>query len=279
MTTRPATPIELFYSYERKDEGLCNELEKHLSPLKHQGYISEWHSGKVVAGNEPTREVDEHLNSAHIILLLVSPDFMASDYCNDVIVKRAMERHDAGEALVIPIILRRVEWQNAPFGKLQALPDNGKPVNSWSNIDEALFEVSSGIHRVIDEYLGKNVALLKNKQAFNESAHEKEDELQTLESSNNDFIQNLLKNFTGRLQELAEIRQQIAEIQSTGGYIMIIGGAGQGKSSLIARLVEGYGPQNVAHHFILFNPEPDYQITLLKHLMAHLIRKYRFSHL
>lgn len=152
MTTRPTTPIELFYSYayERRDERLRNELEKHLSSLRNQGYISDWHSRKIVAGKEWEKEIDEHLNTARLILLLVSPDFMASNYCNDVEVKRAMERHEAGKARVIPIILRPVDWHNAPFSKLQALPGNGKPVSSWQNTDEALYHIAQEIRTAIE---------------------------------------------------------------------------------------------------------------------------------
>lgn len=152
MTTRPTTPIELFYSYadSRKDEKLLDELEKHLSSLKYQGYISDWHSRKIVAGKEWEKEIDEHLNTARLILLLVSPDFMASSYCNDVEVKRAMERHEAEKARVIPIILRPVDWQNAPFSKLRVLPGNGKPVSSWQNTDEALYHIAQEIRKAIE---------------------------------------------------------------------------------------------------------------------------------
>lgn len=152
MTIRPTIPLQLFYSYAyaRRDERLRNELEKHLSALRNQGYITDWHNRKIVAGKEWAREVDEHFDTAHIILLLVSPDFMASNYCNDVQIKRAMERHDAGEARVIPILLRPVDWHDAPFGKLQALPFNGKPISSWQNTDEALYQIAQEIRRAIE---------------------------------------------------------------------------------------------------------------------------------
>lgn len=142
-------PIELFYSYAHEDEKLRAELEKHLSLLKRQGYISGWHDRAINAGQAWEHEIDSHLNSARIILLLVSPDFMASDYCYDIEVKRAMERHNAGEARVIPIILRPVDWHSALFGKLQALPRDGKPVRLWSNQDEAFLQITQGIRDVV----------------------------------------------------------------------------------------------------------------------------------
>ena len=150
MITRPTTPIELFYSYSHKDERLRNELEKHLSLLMREGYIATWHDRKIVPGRDWEGEIDEHLNSAQIILLLISADFMASDYCYDIEVKRAIERHNAGEACVIPIILRKVDWHSSPMGNLQALPTDGKPVASWSSRDAAFYDVVQGIRKAIN---------------------------------------------------------------------------------------------------------------------------------
>src|SRR6266581_3517067 len=101
------------------------KLEKQLRALKRQGIIDVWHDREISAGTEWEREIDKHLNSAQIILLMVSPDFMDSDYCYSIELKRAIERHDRGEARVIPIILRPVSWRKSPIGKFQALPTDG----------------------------------------------------------------------------------------------------------------------------------------------------------
>ncbi|MBC7931670.1 MAG: tetratricopeptide repeat protein, partial [Rubrivivax sp.] len=109
---------------------------------------------RIVAGQEWDRQIDKHLESADIILLLVSPDFLASHYCYDIEVKRAMERHDAGEARVIPIILRHCDdWQSAPFGKLQAVPKDARPVTDWPDHDKAFADVAAGIRRAVEELL------------------------------------------------------------------------------------------------------------------------------
>jgi len=100
--------IELFYSYSHKDEALKDQLVSHLSNLRRQGIIREWHDRKIGLGTEWAKEIDEHLNSADVILLLVSADFIASEYCHEIEMKRAMERHESGEARVIPVILRSV---------------------------------------------------------------------------------------------------------------------------------------------------------------------------
>src|SRR5690349_17931113 len=109
-------PIEVFYSYAHEDELLREKLDKHLSILKRTGVIAGWHDRNITAGREWAGEISAHLGSAGVILLLVSADFLASDYCYDVELTRALERHEAGEARVIPVILRSVDWRGAPFG-------------------------------------------------------------------------------------------------------------------------------------------------------------------
>jgi TIR domain-containing protein len=146
---KQAKQISIFYSYAHEDERLRNKLEKHLGILRQQGFISEWHDRKISAGKEWANEIDTHLNSSDIILLLVSSYFLSSDYCYDVEMKRAMERHDAGEAIVIPVILRPCDWHNASFGKLQALPKDGRAVTIWSNRDKAFLDVAQGIREVV----------------------------------------------------------------------------------------------------------------------------------
>jgi hypothetical protein len=141
----------VFFSYAHEDEILRDELAKHLRLLERQGIISGWHDRRMTGGTEWVGTIDDHLCTANIILLLISADFLASDYCYDVELTHAMDRHDAGEARVVPIILRLVDWHSAPFGKLQALPKDGRPVTSWANRDEAFFDISRGIRSVAEE--------------------------------------------------------------------------------------------------------------------------------
>jgi TIR domain/CHAT domain len=152
LISMPSTKaIEVFFSYAREDEKLRDKLEKHLSLLKREKVITGWHDRKIGAGQEWKNEIDIHLNTAQIILLLVSVDFIASDYCWDVEVKRAMERHEAEEARVIPVILDSVDWKSAPFGRLQHLPRGIKPVKKWGNRDEAFLEITKNIRIVAGE--------------------------------------------------------------------------------------------------------------------------------
>ena len=106
-------PIQIFYAYSHnaEDESLRDQLEKHLSLLKRQGIIAGWHDRQIGAGEEWKGQIDRNLESAQVVLLLISPSFLASDYCYDIEMKRAIERHDHGEAKVVPIILRPVDWR------------------------------------------------------------------------------------------------------------------------------------------------------------------------
>lgn len=117
--------------------------------LKHEGLITSWHDRKITAGDELSGVIDEKLNTSEIILLLVSPDFLASLYCYDIEVTQAMARHDEGAARVIPVILRPCDWTNAPFGKLLAAPCDGKPITKWPDRDEAFLDVVKQIRAAL----------------------------------------------------------------------------------------------------------------------------------
>src|SRR2546421_5737401 len=150
MSPEPHNSVEVFYSYAHEDEKLRDELKKHLANLKRQDVITDWYDANKSGGKERNEEIEPPLNSAKIILLLISPDFMNSDYINDVEVKRAMARHEAGEARVIPLILRPCDWPST-WTKLQALPKDGKPVTSWDDQDEAFLNIVKGIRRVAED--------------------------------------------------------------------------------------------------------------------------------
>ena len=158
MTIGRAKSIEVFYSYAHEDEVLLNKLKSHLSILRREGLITECYDRQIVPGTEWKHVIDDHINTASIILLLISPDFIASDYSYGVEMVQAMQRHKASDACVIPIILRPVDWTRAPFAELQALPTNARPVTTWSNRDKALVDIVKGVRRAIENF---HVSLLR----------------------------------------------------------------------------------------------------------------------
>jgi TIR domain len=143
-------PINVFISYSHEDDYWRKELEKHLSNLKRQREIADWSDRKIEAGLEWEAQLKDKLESSPIILLLISADFLDSDYCCDVEMRRAIERHDAGTAKVIPIILRPCDWQHSKFSKLQVLPQDGAAVTLWKNQDSALLDVVQGIRQAVE---------------------------------------------------------------------------------------------------------------------------------
>jgi internalin A len=143
-------PIRVVYSYSHRDENLRNELETHLKLLQRQGRIDTWSDRRIDAGDEWKQRISDNFEAADIVLLLVSADFLASDYCFEIEMRRALERHERGEARVIPVIVRDVHWADAPFAKLQALPKGGLAVTKWPDKDSAWRNVSEGIQKVIE---------------------------------------------------------------------------------------------------------------------------------
>lgn len=143
--------VTVFFSYSHRDEELRDELETHLSILKHQRVIDTWHDRRIGAGDEFDGKISEHLERADIILLLVSSYFLDSDYCYNLEMTRAMQRHEEGSARVIPVILRPCHWQMAPFGKLLAVPDDGKPVSKYPDQHDAFLEVTKAIEKAAAE--------------------------------------------------------------------------------------------------------------------------------
>lgn len=143
-------PAKVFYSYAHEDLDLCNRLLTHLASLRRSGLISEWHDRKIVPGSKWAKTIDDHVNSADVILLLISADFLASDYCHEIEMKRALERHAAGETIVLPVIIRPVDWKGTPFEDLQVLPTGSKPVTTWQNLDEAFADVARGVRNAMD---------------------------------------------------------------------------------------------------------------------------------
>lgn len=144
----------LFFSYSHIDEALRDQLETQLALLKRQGVIETWHDRRIGAGEAFGQAIDSHVDADDIILLLVSPDFLASDYCYEREMARAMARHEKGEAVVIPVILRACDWHGAPFGKLNATPRDGRPVTLWPDRDSAFLEVAKAVRAAAEQFGG-----------------------------------------------------------------------------------------------------------------------------
>ena len=141
----------IFISYAHADEPYKKTLERHLALLERIGLIETWSDRELAPGQKWEAEIGAHLQSADVVVLLVSANFLASDYSYDKEMTPALERLTSDAAVVIPIILSPSDWKPAPFANLQALPENAKPITTWANQDEAWTDVASGIRRVIQK--------------------------------------------------------------------------------------------------------------------------------
>lgn len=226
-------PIEVFFSYSHNDEELRDELSKHLSILKRNGVINEWHDRRIPPGTEWKKELDDRINQAQIILLLISADFLASDYCYETEGKCAMERHERGEAIVLPIILRPCSWQGGLFEKLQALPIDLRPVTSWPNRDEAFTNVTEGIRQCVTRLQRKTARPASTpkhpRSNLEEFAADKlRQDVQEIRVANPYLLGD---QFIGRERELSELGDWLTNGENKLLCICNLGGTG--KSALV----------------------------------------------
>jgi len=217
-------PLRVFFSYSHADERLRDELAKHLRILERQGIIEAWHDRRIEAGECWENEILNHLRAADIILLLVSADFLASDYCWDIEMKHALERHENGTARVIPVILRPCSWQAAPFGKLQALPKDGKPVVDWPSWDHSFLDVVSGITRVVSHPSTNRVQEPKPGGVFYVPVQR-------------------TRLFLGRDDTLRQIRDMLDCRAGSPALVALTGMPGAGKTQLAAQYAEKFRGQ------------------------------------
>ncbi len=163
------TPLKLFYSYSHADEEYKNELKTHLEVLKNTGYITDWNDRDINAGDDWKKGLNQNLEEADIILLLVSSDFLASKYCYAIETMRALEKNDTGESIVIPILLRPCLWLESVLSEVQSLPRDNKAISTFQNMDEAWVEVAEGIL----EKIKKSDLAKKNFEEINQQNHSK----------------------------------------------------------------------------------------------------------
>ena len=130
-----------------------DDVRRQLIVHERNGRIIKWHDRLIPAGSEWRGEIDVRLKRARIVLLFVSPHFIESRYCYKVEGQAALRRHQAGEAVVIPVILRPCSWQETPFGRLQALPRDSRPVSRWDDRDEACLDVATGVIAAVDDLI------------------------------------------------------------------------------------------------------------------------------
>jgi len=187
----------LFVSYCHRDEAFRTELETHLAPLAREGIIEIWHDRKIIPGTPWEDSIDKELESSDIYLFLVSPDFIASDYCYGKELAFALAQHRQGKATVLPIVIRPADWKGTALAKIQGLPRDAIPVATWPNRDEAWLDVINGIRKACEQLLDKRA-----------SASDSEAEFKT------QSINDVLLGVVERIQQIVESGTPISGIPS-----------------------------------------------------------------
>lgn len=142
--------MKAFISYSHRDATALDRLHVHLAMLRREGLIEEWFDREILAGDSIDGDVNSQLEECSLFLVLVSPDFLHSDYCYEREMKRALERHESGEARVVPVVVEPCEWSKSPLGKLKAVPRDGLPISEWTNANNAYLNIVQELRRVLE---------------------------------------------------------------------------------------------------------------------------------
>lgn len=229
MQQQRAVPLSVLIAYARKDELWFQQLKPHLSPLEREGLIRIWHEGMRFAGTSREEEVNAHLEKASIILLLISADFLSSADSYSIM-ERALERYGQDEVRVIPILLRPVAWEGAPFTKLQILPRNGRPVAQWADRDEAYQGIALSIRQICNEFLLPSAQLPLPESTSTQRSPSQISPLYDV------FVKSGTPTFTFVEPEDFEALQH--SLAQPGRGVVIEGPSGVGKTSAIEKAIE-----------------------------------------
>ncbi len=153
-------PLKIFYSYAHEDEPILAELRKHLAPLRHEQIVVDWYDRELLPGADWDSEISSRLESADIVIALLSADFVASQYAYGRELRRALELHDRGSLALVPVVVRPCRWERLPVARLQVLPEDAKPITSWGEPDRAYLSVAVGVERAVRGLLSRSESLV-----------------------------------------------------------------------------------------------------------------------
>ena len=139
-----------FISYSHADESIVDRLHKHLAQLRREDKITTWVDKQILAGTDLDDDISNSLKGADYFLAIVSADYLSSNYCFEKEFKEALKLHEKKNLQIIPIIAEPCDWKTSPFGKMKAIPKDGKPISEWTNKEAALLNVTDELRRLVD---------------------------------------------------------------------------------------------------------------------------------
>jgi len=248
---------KVFISYSHKDESHREDLEDHLSMLKRKDVISVWHDRKIKAGDDWKNKIDDNLEEADVIFFLVSPSFLASDYCFDIEVKRAMEKQAKGEAIIISILVRPCDWSDCEFSKFQAVPKDARPITKWEDKDSAWLDAVKKIKSVVTQFTPKDKIL---------SLSDKDKNKFELSDYMSDWIEDT---------EIALSHRKVSKVKLSEVYVIPDVECEQENKTDILKIESAQKALISEGRFIISGEEQQGKTTLLKYYFIELLKLSR----
>lgn len=269
-------PINVFISYAHKDESFKDSLVEHMAGLKRSGYINEWNDRKIIAGQDWSDEISEKLESSSLILFLISSAFMNSDYCMNIEAMTALKMHQNGQAQLIPIVVRSVEWSDSELSKLQALPKDAQAISSWADQDDAWVDVIRGIKAHIAEFQPPKIASQKSQFEQTPDLLEWFDDTELVLTHRR--VNRVLQSDIFVLPDMEVIDQETDDFDiessslllSQPGYYLISGDEQQGKTTLLKHLYQAFLKRS---HLVAYFDAAEIKKSDLKSLLEKTLKK------
>lgn len=222
----PQKPLKLFFSYTRKDKHWLEQLKRHLTSLVQQGFLQTWDDSQIHPGDVWAETINMNLLNADIVIFLVTPDFLGSDYAFNVEMRIILRRLKEKKAKVIPVILSAADWRNSPLVNLEPLPSNGQPLTDWANIEAGFTDIIDGIEKIC-----QSLATEQSSSRTNSSSN-----LQEKLRFDDVFVKSGAPDFT--FVEHAEFKRLKFAIAKPGRGVVIEGPSGIGKTTAVKKAIE-----------------------------------------
>lgn len=239
--------MKAFISYSHKDSNYLERLKVHLAQMKRDGQITDWTDEEIHAGGSLNNEISNVLNSSELFFALLSPDYIASNYCYNKEFETAQRMQEDGKIIIVPIILEPCDWQRTPFGNLKALPKDGKAVSEWTNPNNAFMNVIDELRRLTS--FTKSSSTVQNVQS---SAPEKlarnykvkkyfsKVDTFNFKESSYDEIKNYFNSSTSELDAVENLQARFTN-EGKGFFTCLISNRANNENSFLTVLIGGDG--------------------------------------
>jgi len=208
-------PLKAFISYSHQDTAMLDLLHKHLVQLQREGFIKTWEDREIQAGAKLDQQISKALGDSGLFLALLSPDYIASNYCYEREFEKALQLQDQGRLIIIPIIVEPCDWLHTPFNKFKALPKDGKAISTWENKNIAFLDVTQNIRRLVqtEKDLTEKIQPSANNVLRNYRVQKDFDSIDKLEFLEKTFheIKEFLKRYIDEVIQLDNIKVKILQ--------------------------------------------------------------------